>query len=206
MARFYNDRLGLRAALRVVPMAGWRRNMWFDDTGLPWIRPSPNMPSLTSAILYPALVPLEGARNVSVGRGTPEPFQRLGAPWLDAPAVVKLLDERELPGVRFSAERFTPRSPGDGKFDGHDIPGIRIRVSDRERVQSGRLAAAILWALGRVHGDSLRLDAEAVDLRLGSPRAREALLRGEDPDAVIDRELPAAVSFAHDARAFQLYR
>src|SRR5919107_6345512 len=95
MARFYNDALGVGADLHVVPMAGWRRAMWFDETGLPWVRPSPNLPSLTSALLYPALVAFEGS-NVSVGRGTAEPFQRFGAPWLDARAVARLLNDRGL--------------------------------------------------------------------------------------------------------------
>ena len=90
LARFFNAKLGLNARLHVVPMDGWRRTMWLDETGLPWVRPSPNLPTLASATSYPSLVPYE-ATNVSVGRGTPDAFQRFGAPWLRADSVVALL-------------------------------------------------------------------------------------------------------------------
>lgn len=205
LARYYNTVLGIGAELHVVPMSGWRREMWFDQTGLPWIRPSPNLPSLTSALLYPSLVAFEGS-NVSVGRGTAEPFQRFGAPWLDARATAALLEERELAGVRFEAETFVPRDPGDKKYGGRQIPGVRIVVTDRDRVHAGRVGAAILWALAKTAGDSLSIADRAFDLRFGSPAARQALIRGEDPDAVIDRSLPDVVAFSERARQFLLYR
>jgi uncharacterized protein YbbC (DUF1343 family) len=205
MALYYNEVLGIGAELRVVPMAGWRRAMWFDETGLPWVRPSPNLPTLASALVYPALVALE-ASNVSVGRGTAEAFQRFGAPWLDAAATAALLNDREIPGVRFEAERFTPREPGDRKYDGQSIPGVRVVVTDRDRVHAGRVGAAILWALARSAGDSLRITPRAFDLRFGSTAGREALLRGDDPDEVIDRSLAAVVDFTRTARRYWLYR
>jgi uncharacterized protein YbbC (DUF1343 family) len=178
--------------------------MWFDDTDLPWVRPSPNMPNLTSALFYPALVPFE-ASNVSVGRGTSQPFQRVGAPWLRADSVVRLLEDLSLTGVKFHAERFTPEKPGDGKFAGRSIPGIRLELTDRERVQPARVGAAMLWALARVHSDSLRLTLPGFDLRMGSAKVREALQGGADPDAVMDRLLPQIVAFEKDARRFHLY-
>jgi uncharacterized protein YbbC (DUF1343 family) len=205
MARFYNRELAIGADLVVVPMRGWRRELWYDDTGLPWVRPSPNMPSLTSALIYPALVGFEGS-NVSVGRGTEEPFQQFGAPWLDARRVAGMLNERGLAGVRFEPESFTPQRPGDGKYADRTVPGVRVVVTNRSRVHVGRLGAAILWAIARADGDSLRLDARAFDLRFGGAAAREALVRGEDPDAVIDRSLPAVVAFRDRARRYQLYR
>jgi uncharacterized protein YbbC (DUF1343 family) len=204
MARFYNETLGIRADLHVVPMAGWRRAMWFDETGLHWVRPSPNIPSLTSALLYPSLVALE-ASNVSVGRGTEEPFQRFGAPWLDAKAVVRLLADHELTGVRFEAEHFTPHAPGDGKYDGREIPGVRIVVTDREHVNVGRLGAAIVWALAQSRGDSLRITPRAFDLRFGTPAGRESLLSGGDPDEVVDHSVPEVVAFTERVRPFLLY-
>ena len=93
--------------LRVIPIDGWRRVDWFDQTKLPWIKPSPNMPNLTSATLYPGVVWLE-ATNISVGRGTPEAFQRVGAPWLDTKKAIDLLESRNLPGVKFEEGNFTP--------------------------------------------------------------------------------------------------
>ena len=205
LARFYDAELGIGADLRVVPMTGWRRAMWFDETGLPWVRPSPSIHTLTSALIYPALVPLEGT-NVSVGRGTDAGFQRFGAPWLDAPRVAAMLEERELPGVRFEAERFTPVDPGDRKYGGMEIPGVRIVVTDRDRVNVGRVGAAVLWALGRTAPDSLRVTPRSVDLRLGKASVREALLAGQDPDEVIDRTVPEVVAFTQRARRYFLYR
>ena len=131
MALFYNSVLGINAPLRVVPMSGWRRSMWFDETGLPWVRPSPNLPTLASALVYPSLVAFEGS-NLSVGRGTSDAFQRFGAPWLDAKHVVSLLNEMRLGGVRFVVDSFTPQNPGDQKYGGKRIPGVRI---DRDRPQ-----------------------------------------------------------------------
>jgi uncharacterized protein YbbC (DUF1343 family) len=205
MALYYNATLKIDAPLHVVPMAGWRRSMWFDETKLSWVRPSPNMPSLASALTYPALVPFEGS-NLSVGRGTSEAFQRFGAPWLNAREVARALNARGIAGVRFDAEEFTPVEPGDRKFGGQRIPGVKIVVLDRDRVHAGRLSASILSALVRTHRDSLRITPLTFDLRFGNAAAREALFAGEDPDTVIDREIPAVIAFERAARPYFLYR
>lgn len=205
MARLFQAQFKLGTRLTVVPMQYWRRSMWFDDTSLPWIRPSPNLPNLTSALLYPALVPFESS-NVSVGRGTNEPFQRFGAPWMRADTLARLLEDLALTGVRFKAERFTPNAPGDGKYAGRAIPGIRIELTNRETVQPARVGAAILWALTRLNRDSLKLNDRGFDERMGAARVREAILGGADPDAVMDRQLPAIVAFERDVRRFHLYR
>ncbi|HEY4131362.1 MAG TPA: DUF1343 domain-containing protein, partial [Gemmatimonadaceae bacterium] len=174
LARFYNSTLGINAPLTVVPMRGWKRAMWFDETGLPWVRPSPNLPTLTSALVYPSLVPFEGS-NVSVGRGTPDAFQRFGASWMNAAAVADKLNGRHLPGVRFVVDPFTPHGAGDGKFNDVRIPGIRVDVTNRDAVQSGRVSAAILWALVTVHRDSFRVTPRTFDERFGSTETREAI-------------------------------
>jgi len=205
LARYYNDDLRVGADLHVIPARGWRRDQWFDETGLPWIRPSPNLPSLTSALLYPALVAFEGS-NLSVGRGTQDAFQRLGSPWLDAPRVVALLSARRLAGVRFDTETFTPVAPGDGKFGGRAIRGVRIVVTDRSHVETGRLGAALLWAVAQASGDSLRLDTTAFDLRFGDPAARNALVRGADPDRTMAAVTPAVAAFTHRVAPYLLYR
>lgn len=205
LARLFQGQLKMGTRLSVVPMRNWRRQMWFDETDLPWVKPSPNMPNLTSALFYPALVPFESS-NVSVGRGTGEPFQRIGAPWLRADSVARLLEDLSLTGVKFKAERFTPQNPGDNKYGGRAIPGIRLELLDRERVQPARIGAALLWALSRVHGDSLRVTTPGWDLRMGSVRVREALQGGADPDAVLDRVLPQVIAFEKDMRRYYLYR
>lgn len=205
LARMFHRELGLTGRLHVVPMANWRRAMWFDDTKLPWVKPSPNLPTLTSALVYPALVPFEGT-NVSVGRGTNEAFQRVGAPWFKSDSVAKLLTDLELSGVRFQAERFTPSAPGDSKYDGQSIPGVRIHVLDRERIQVARVGAALLWAIAKAHGSEFTLREATVDARLGSSAVRTALISGEDPDRVIDRLLPAVVAYEQQVRRYHLYR
>jgi uncharacterized protein YbbC (DUF1343 family) len=205
MARFFNEELKIRADLRVVPMQRWRRDIWFDLTGLPWVKPSPNMPDLKSAILYPGLVAFESS-NLSVGRGTPHAFQRVGAPWLNAAATVAILREREIPGVRFHVENFTPVDPGDRKYGGQSIPGIGITIINRSAVQSARVGASLLWAIRRTAGDKLTLQPRGFDLRLGSPALREALMRGEDPDVLIDREYKEAYAFREKARPYLIYR
>jgi uncharacterized protein YbbC (DUF1343 family) len=205
MALYYNSVLGIGADLKVIPMSGWTRDMWFDNTGLPWVKPSPNMPSLTSALVYPALVAFEGS-NLSVGRGTNEAFQRFGAPWLPADQVARLLQSLYLAGVRFEAEVFTPREPGDGKYGGQNIPGVRIHLVDRDRVHVGRLGAAILWAVDSLAADSLRITDLTFDLRFGSSAARTMLRAGEDHDRVIDRSLQEVFAFTRSAERFFLYR
>lgn len=204
MALYFNEVLDIKANLRVVPMKGWRRELWFDRTGLPWVRPSPNLPSLQSAMLYPGLVAFEGS-NLSVGRGTPTAFQLVGAPWLKAKETIDLLKARDLRGVRFLLHDFTPVNPTDRKYAGQKIPGILILVTNRNAMQPSRVGAALLWAIAKTSGPDLKLNDRTFDLRFGSPRVREALLRGEDPDVVIDREYGAAFQFRERTRRYHLY-
>lgn len=204
MARWFAAELGIPVQLTVVPMQGWRRTMWWDETGLPWVVPSPAMATVASALVYPALVPLEGT-NVSVGRGTKAPFQRFGAPWMDAPRLATMLNELGFVGVRFEAERFTPRESPDRKFNDREIPGVKIVVTDRDRAPMGRVGAAVLWSLKQVHGDSLRATERTIDQRFGSSAARQALFAGTDPDEVIDAMQPAVAAFQRKVRPYLLY-
>jgi uncharacterized protein YbbC (DUF1343 family) len=178
--------------------------MWLDQTGLPWVRPSPNLPTLTSALVYPSLVAFEGS-NVSVGRGTPDAFQRFGAAWMNAGRIAESLNGRRLPGVQFVVDSFTPVNPGDAKYNGVRIPGVRIDVIDRDRVQSGRLSATILWALLQANRDSFRISTRAFDERFGSRVVREAIFAGTDPDVAFDAQRPAVEQFSRAAQRFRLY-
>jgi uncharacterized protein YbbC (DUF1343 family) len=205
LAQFYNETLHINANLRVVPVAGWRRDVWFDLTGLPWVNPSPNMTSLHSAMLYPALVMFE-ASNLSVGRGTSTPFQLIGAPWLKSREVLALLKDRQFTGVRFTAENFTPVNPSDGMYGGKLISGIRITVTDRSSMQAARVGATLLWAINKTSPNDLKLDLPDFDLLFGSPSDRLALLRGEDPDAVIDKDYKAVYDFRAATRQFLIYK
>jgi uncharacterized protein YbbC (DUF1343 family) len=205
LALYLNSALHIGADLHVVPVAGWRRAQWFDETGLPWVRPSPNLPTLLSATIYPSIVAFE-ATNLSVGRGTPDAFQHIGAPWLRADSAVALLNARRLPGVRFERRDFTPLEPTDGKYGGRRIPGIHVLLTDRDRYDAGRTGAALLWAVARVSVDSLVVRPDAWDLRFGRPAMREALLRGEDPDAVVARDAGAVAAWEREVAPFRLYR
>ena len=205
MARLFNAELRIGARLHVVPAAGWRRAMWFDETGLPWVRPSPNMPSLASATTYPAIVPFEST-NLSVGRGTADAFQRLGAPWLRADSAVALLNARKLPGVRFDRSDFTPQDATDRKYSGQRLGGIRVVVTDREQFHPGRTSAALLWAIRRVAPDSLVVRGSVWDDRFGRPLMREAIMRGEDPDVVVARDSAAVQAWWRTVAQYTLYR
>jgi uncharacterized protein YbbC (DUF1343 family) len=140
---------GLEVDLRVVPVAGWHRAMYFDQTGLPFVPPSPNLPRLEALIHYPGLCLFEGT-TLSVGRGTDHPFEQIGAPGLDTTAVLALLARDPPPGVAFRAVAFTPRRPGDGKFADTLVAGLRLRVTDRARYDPTLTALRLLQAVAGV--------------------------------------------------------
>src|SRR5437016_6891449 len=130
LARLANDALAIGADLGVVPAAGWNRTMSYDQTGLPWVKPSPNMPEIESALLYPGTCLFEGT-NVSVGRGTATAFQVLGASWFDPDSVIQRLDKSALVGVDVERTTFTPMAPTDGKYAGVALEGLEPHVLDR---------------------------------------------------------------------------
>jgi uncharacterized protein YbbC (DUF1343 family) len=180
MARMANDLMALGANLVVVPAAGWTRAMIFDETGLPWVKPSPNMPSLESALLYPGLCLFEGT-NLSVGRGTDIAFQVLGAPWLDPAKVISQLRNDDVVGVSIVATTFTPIAPTDGKHPGIALRGLRMAVTDREHFDPTKLAVAILAALRAVHPSEFQFRAASFDRLATGPELRMAIEAGRSP-------------------------
>src|SRR2546425_6503678 len=183
LERLANDLLGLHADLVVVPAAGWRRGVYYDSTGMPWIKPSPNMPSLESAIHYPGTCLFEGT-NLSVGRGTPMAFQMIGAPWLDPAALLRRLWEwgmgngEWLAGVEIADTTFTPRGPTDGKYDGVALRGVRLRVTNRDRYDPTWTAVAPPAAVRATHADSFRFRPQSFDRLAAGPELREAVAAG----------------------------
>ena len=149
LARLYVGQFGIEVDLSVVPVAGWSRATAFDGTGLPWVPPSPNMPSLESALAYPGTCLFEGT-NLSVGRGTDRAFQWIGAPWLDAGRVVAALESYGFEGVGFEATTFVPRAPSDGKYDGQEVQAVRV-VGASSTFDAPRLAVAMLVEIRRAH-------------------------------------------------------
>jgi len=138
--------LGLGTDLRVVPMRGWKRSMYFDETGLPFIPPSPNLKTVESLVHYPGTCLFEGT-TLSVGRGTDHPFEQVGAPWVDTQQVLTRMRAESLPGVAFQAVSFTPHQPGDGKYADTALVGIRISVTDRNSYDPIVTAIALMAAL-----------------------------------------------------------
>jgi uncharacterized protein YbbC (DUF1343 family) len=200
-----NDVLGIRARLTVIPAAGWRRGMYFDATGLPWVRPSPSLPELESALHYPGTCLFEGT-NLSVGRGTRFPFQAIGASWVDAAAVMRRLHEGEgLSGVELTADTLTPRAPSDGKDDGVRINVIRLRVTDRRRYDPTHTAVALLAAVRAVHPDSFQFAAERFDLLAAGPALRRAILAGRALAAIWREWEPALERFRQMRRKYLVY-
>ena len=177
LARLFSDSFGIAAKLHVVPAAGWRRAQWFDQTGLPWTPPSPNMPSLESAAHYPGTCLFEGT-NLSVGRGTDAAFQLIGAPWLDGDALAERLNARGLSGVRFEPTTFTPRSPADGKYADVPVSGVRFILSDRASYDPTLAAVAALIEARRLSGPRWGWLAEHFDRLAGTARLREAIETG----------------------------
>jgi len=177
LVRMANDVLGIGADLVVVPAAGWKRTMLFDETGLPWVKPSPNMPDLESALHYPGICLFEGT-NVSVGRGTAFAFQVIGAPWLDADAVRRRLPAEVLVGVDVTKAVFTPRQPTDGKYDGEELQGLRVHVTDATAYDPTRLAVALLAAIRASHPRELKFNERGFDGLAAGPALRQAIESG----------------------------
>lgn len=178
LARLFKDENAIPVDLTVVKMRHWRRAAWFDDTGQPWVNPSPNMRNLIQATLYPGIGAIEWA-NLSVGRGTDTPFEQVGAPWIDGVGLAEALNARRLPGIRFYPVSFTPAS---SKYKDEPCQGVFMVVTDREAVRPVRVGLEILSALRRLHGD--RLDLGNTARLYGSAGQLTALREGEDPDRI----------------------
>ena len=175
--------LKIPVELHVVPVAGWRRDMFFDQTGLPFRAPSPNLRDVEALFDYPGTCLFEGTA-LSVGRGTDAPFRQVGAPWLDTAAVLTRLRDAHLPGVTFAGVGFTPRQPGDRKFADTTVAGIRLTVTDRKTFDPTRTAVFMLAIVRSVHPDRIRIGG-SFDRLAGGPALREALLRGDNPERIV---------------------
>lgn len=211
LARLYVAERGLDGVnLEIVPCEGWRREMWFEDTGLPWVLPSPNMPTVDTAVVYPGQCLLEGT-NLSEGRGTTRPFELCGAPWLDAQALATRLNAEGLPGVVFRAAWFQPTFQ---KHAGRDCAGVQMHVTDRAAFQSVRASLALLEATRALSGEQFAWRTEpyefvahpiAVDLLFGSGRERLGLEAGTPWRELAAHWEAEEAAFAERRRTFLLY-
>jgi len=202
LARLFNDKFLARTAkLTVIPMEGWTRSMWFDETGLPWIIPSPNMPTLDTATVYPGLVALEGT-NLSEGRGTTKPFEFFGAPWIDGFDLAKKLDGLGLPGVRFREAWFTPSF---SKFKGELCGGCQVHVTDRKAFRSVATVLHILATVRAMYPDKFAFHADYFDKVMGTASVRKALEAGTDVAAILASIQPGLDAFAALRKPYLLY-
>jgi uncharacterized protein YbbC (DUF1343 family) len=213
LGRLYNGeqslRGGLKAKLHVVPMKGWRRSMWYDETGLQWRKPSPNLITLQSLLAYAGTCLFE-ALNVSEGRGSDKPFEYVGAPWLDNLEAAKLLNALELEGVRFEPVEFVPekkpflsRPP---EYSGERCKGIFINVTDRSRFAPYRAGIALVWAVNKLHPDKVAWNFEVLERLVATTRLQDMLKQGSRPDEIFASWQGELQTFRRTSRKYLIYR
>jgi len=193
MAQMFKAENKIGCDLHIIRMKNWQRRMWFSDTGLPWVSPSPNLRSPEAGILYPGLEILQ-AGGVSVGRGTTRPFELLGAPWIHGEELAAYLNRRAIPGVRFEPEKFTPDS---GLHRGELCEGVRIALTDRNLLQPLRMGIEIASALGKLYPG--RFETAKMIFLVGNAETIKQLSDGKNPTAIV-------ASWNKDLEAFHKVR
>jgi uncharacterized protein YbbC (DUF1343 family) len=179
LAKMYNAEQHIAADLTVVPVEGWRRDMWWDQTGLPWVNPSPNIRRLEAAIHYPGTVFFE-ASNVSEGRGTDLPFEQVGAPWLRHTEVAAAMNAMHLPGIRFEAVEF-PVVPTARKYPGEMLKGVRFILMDRDAYRPLATSLLMIDVIRRLHPDQFQWAGATLERHGGTARLRQAIEAGTLP-------------------------
>ncbi|MFB6264267.1 MAG: exo-beta-N-acetylmuramidase NamZ domain-containing protein [Bradymonadaceae bacterium] len=211
LARYFDRFGGWECELDVVQMEGWRRSMWYDETGLPWVLPSPNMPSLSTAAVYPGQCLLEGTL-LSEGRGTTRPFEFVGAPYAEARDVTERLRGYDLPGVGFRSHAFRPMFQ---KHAGEACGGVQLHVRDRRSFRALRTGYAVVQTFARLHPDAFEWREEiyefvddrlAFDLLTGDPDVRHALEEGVSPRDLVESHRKDRADFEEKRESCLLYR
>ncbi|MPY87300.1 MAG: DUF1343 domain-containing protein [Luteitalea sp.] len=201
LAMLFNEEHRIGADLIVVRAANWQRSKWFDETGLPWVNPSPNLRSLAAVESYPGAVYFEGT-NLTEGRGTDRPFEQIGASWLNAPKVVKVMNEMHLPGIRFEATTM-PVARSAAKFPGQTIPAIRFVITDRQAYRPVRTSLLLIDEIRRQHPRDFAW-GPTIDRLTGSDRVRLDIEAGRLPALLEDWDRQAA-EFLESRKPFLLY-
>ena len=202
LATLFNRKHGIGCDLIVARVGNWRRSQWFDQTGLPWVNPSPNLRSLAALTSYPGSVYFEGT-NLTEGRGTDRPFEQIGAPWLDAREVARVMNARRLPGIRFEAVTMTV-APTAAKHKGLTIPAIRFAVTDRKAYRPVRTSLLLIDEIRRRHPREFAWTA-TIDRLTGSDKVRLAVEGGRLQQLLEEWEREAA-EFRESRRPYLLYR
>ena len=201
LARLFNAENHIGADLTVVAMKGWERGDWFDSTGLPWVDPSPNMRSLTAALLYPGVAMLEYSTDYSVGRGTDAPFEMIGAEFIRGPQLAGYLNSKWIPGVRFYPVRFQPSS---SNLAGREVEGVHFVITNRESFDSSRLGFEIASALLQLYPGKISLEPNRK--LIGNEQVTRALAAGEDPESIRQQQQDALAGFLQLREKYLLYR
>ena len=199
LAQMFNGENHLGAKLHVIKMQGWQRSDWYDETGLPWLNPSPNLRNPTEEVLYPGVAMVEGA-NVSVGRGTDTPFEVLGAPWIDSRNLSTYLNERHIQGVRFLPADFKPSS---SSFAGQVCHGVQILLLDRQALDSPALGVELAAALWKLYPNDFKLD-KTLPL-VGARWVLDAIKAGKDPRRIVFEWQDALEKFRSLRTKYLLY-
>lgn len=206
LARLFNGQRwladGVQADLTVVPMHDWRRGLWFDQTGLAFIKPSPNIPDVVTATVYPGLCLFEGT-NLSEGRGTSMPFLQFGAPWLDAQTLAQRLSALNLPGLRFAPTSFTPTA---SKHQGTECHGVRLTVTDRDRLDAFWSGVLIVNEVYRIAPDHIEWRAAHFDRLCGTSAIRQAIVAGDSLADLRERCRAECKAFKTATQPYLLYR
>ena len=192
----------VRADLVVIPMEGWRRRMWYDQTGLRFIKPSPNMPDLQTAAVYPGLCLLEGT-NVSEGRGTDKPFRQFGAPWIDSKRLAERLNTLNLPGMRFEPTYFTPTS---SKYQGQTCQGVQIIVTDRDTLEPYYAGIKIINEIFRLYPNDFQWRAVHFDRLCGTSEIRNVIASGSYLEERRSKWQAELTSFRNNRDKYLIYR
>jgi uncharacterized protein YbbC (DUF1343 family) len=201
LATLFNQKYGIGANLIVIRTANWRRSQWQDQTGLPWTNPSPNLRSLAALMSYPGSVYFEGT-NLTEGRGTDRPFEQIGAAWLNAPEVARVLNARGLPGVHLEPVTLEVE-PTAAKFKGQTIPGIRFVITDRQAYRPVRTSLLLIDEIRRQHPNDFAW-SRTIDRLTGSDKVRLAVEAGTLP-SLLDEWDREAAEFAESRKPYLLY-
>lgn len=201
LATMFNREHGIGAELIIARVANWPRTQWFEDLGMPWVNPSPNLRSPAALKSYPGTVYFEGT-NITEGRGTDRPFEQIGASWLDAAAVARRMNDMQLPGIRFEPVTL-PMEPTARKFAGQNIPGIRLHITNRATYRPVRTALLLIDVIRAQHPGEFAWSA-TIDRLTGSDRVRRAVEGGQLDGLLADWDREAA-EFAAYRRQFLLY-
>ena len=206
LARFCQKELDSTSSqLEIVPMHGWRRGMWYDETGLPWVPPSPNMPTVETATLYPGTCLIEGT-NLSEGRGTTKPFEWIGAPWINSERWADRLNNLELPGTHFRPIHFTPTF---SKYANQECHGVQVHVTDRDQFKPVEVALYLIAMAQHNYPDQFEFLKNRgryfFDLLAGTDELRLRLMESELPTDIVKSWETQITRFAERCRPYLLY-